>query len=435
MATGGLSVIANNLAYFGRAKQSAWGTAITTPTAYHTWLDGSDVIDGAQHQQTRQGDTSPYNSLAWKSGQYWGFKIVEYVRPYVVGAMMQALLGSGSDTYTAPTKSTTLSGAGNTAGSTSVVVVGDLGNLLTLAVNINPGFASTTYEVVTLDLTTRSGTGPYTYTIANSGTLKYGHSAAEVVTSASKHVLTRQSGAYDPCTYEIGYGLTGSPIKGAIRMTDAVLTDMTITGQKGQLWRMEHNWLAATGKFLTGVQTLSQTSYEGANRLGVAGGPFGWYQGTQWNINGAGTGNGATIESFQLQLKNSTTWDDLQSELLTPVYFLPGTFDISGQMTVQWQSWAQYTDMYFGSASAANNAADDYHVGYESLDFICASDALNSFEIQLPKIFYTAAKLTPKLDGKALRQPLSFTALKNDPGSTPADAFVFTLNNSSNAQY
>lgn len=434
MATGGLSVIANNLAYFGRAKQSAWGTAVTTPTAYHTWLDGSDVIDGAQHQMQRQGDTSPYNSIAWKSGQYWGFKVVEYVRPYVVGAMMEALLGSGSDTYTAPTKSGTFAGA-VTAGAATFTTTTDLGNTGSLVIGVDAGFSNTAYEVVTVDCTTKTGGPTFTYTLAASGTFKNAHSGGAAFATASKHVLTRQSGAYDPCTYEIGYGLPGSPIKGAIRMTDAVLTDMTITGQKGQLWRMEHNWIAATGKLLTSVQTLTQSSYEGGNRLGVAGGPFGWYQGTQWNINGAGTGNGATIESFQLQLKNGGSWDDLQSELLTPVYFLPGTFDISGQMTVQWQSWAQYYDMYFGSPTAANNTTDDYHVGYESLDFICASDALNSFEIQLPKIFYTAAKLSPKLDGKALRQPLSFSALKNDPGSTPADAFVFTLNNSSNSQY
>lgn len=436
MATGGLSVIADNLAYFGRAKQAAWGTAIATPTSYHTWLDGSDVMDGAQHQTQRVGDTSPYNALAWKSGQYWGFKIVEYIRPYVAGYVLEALLGSGSDTYTPPTKASTVGAAGILAGGTTFPSVVDLGNVGSAALNFDPGYANPLYEVQTVDLTTRTGVStPWTYTLAAGGAFKNAHAAASVINSASKHVFTRQSGAYDPCTYEIGYGLTGSPIKGAIRMTDAVCTDLTITGQKGQLWRMEHSWLAASGKLLNTVQALTQTSYEGGNRLGVAGGPFGWYQGTQWNINGAGTGNGATIENFSLQLKNGTSWDDLQNELLTPNYFIPGVFDVTGQMTVQWASWAQYYDMYFGSPTAPNNTVDDYHVGYEALDLICAADAVNNFEIQLPKIFYTAAKLTPKLDGKALRQPLSFTALKNDPGATPADGFVFTLNNSSNAQF
>lgn len=433
MATGGLAVIRDNLFYVGAAKQSAWGTAVTTPTWYHRWLDGTDISDSVQYGSEREGDTSPYISLVWKTGQYWSFKVTEYIRPQGVGYVLEALLGVGSDTYTAPTKSTTLSGAGNTAGSTSIVTVGDLGNVGTMAVNIDPGYSNNLYEVVTLDLTSRAGTGPYTYTIATGGKLKNSHAAAAVVTSQAKHVLTRQLVGFDPCTYEFGYGLATTATKGAFRVTDAVCTDVTLSGERGKPWKLEHTWIGATGKLLTALQP--SVTYEGTNQIGAAGGPLVWYQGSQWLLNGAASGNAATIESFQVQLKNSVAWDDLQSEALTPAYFLPGNFDVSGSMTVEFQSFAQYYDMYFGSPTAANNATDDYHVGFESVDLICAPDAINSLEINLPSIYYTAAKLSPKLDGKPLKQPLSFTARKPTPGSTPADGAVFTLTNSLASQY
>src|SRR5690348_6602272 len=315
MATGGLNVIENNLAYFGAAKQSAWGTAVTTPTWFHRWLDGSALIEGAQQTSMRVGDTSPAVSLTWKTGQYWGFKIVEYMWPQSLGYVLSNLLGNNSDTYTAPTKSTTLSGSSNTAGSTSLVLVGDLGNTGTLALNINPGYASTTYEVVTIDCTTRSGSGPYTYTIATSGTLKYTHSAGETVNNLSQHVFTRQNTTYNPCTYEVGFGTSSNTTKQAVRMTDAVCTDLTISGQKGQLWQLQHNWIARTGTLLTSVQSISSTSFEGGNKVGVAGGPFVWWQGSSWQINSSSSNNAATIESFQRSEEHT-------SELQSPVHLV-----------------------------------------------------------------------------------------------------------------
>lgn len=431
MATGGLAVIRDNLYYVGGVKQAAWGTAVTPSTWFHRWLDGTDVIDGAQYGSEREGDTSPYVSLVWKTGQYWGFKIVEYARPQIIGYALQALMGSGSDTYTAPTKAGTLS-ASVAAGALTFSTATDLGNVGTLALNFDPGYSNALYEIQTVNLVSRTGVGPYTYTLANGAAFKNAHANAAVINSQSLHKFTRQMAGYDPYTYEIGYGLSTTTTHGAFRFTDAVCMDLTISGERGKPWKLEHNWIAATGKLLT---ALSVPTYEGSNRVGAAGGPFVWYQGSQWNINGAATNNAATIEQFSLQLKNTTAWDDLQSEALTPGYFLPGNFDASGSMTVEFQSWQQYYDMYFGSPTAANNATDDYHVGFESVDLICAPDAINTFEVNVPRINYTAAKLTPRLDGKPLKQPLSFTASKPEPGSSILDAVVLTLGNSNNSQY
>lgn len=430
MATGGLAVIRDNLFYVGGVKQAAWGTAVTPSTWFHRWLDGTDITDGAVYGSEREGDTSPFVSLVWKTGQYWGFKVVEYVRPQIAGYAFQALLGVNSDAYTAPTKSGTLS-AQAAAGATTFSTATDLGNVGTLAMNFDPGYSNPLYEVQTVNLASKTGVGPFTYTLANAAVFKNTHANAAIITSQSLHKFTRQLVGYDPYTYEFGYGLAATT-HGAFRLTDAVCTDITLSGERGKPWKLEHTWIAATGKLLTAL--LSPT-YEGINQVGAAGGPLVWYQGSQWLINGANTNNAATIEQFSLQAKNGTAWDDLQSEALTAGYFLPGNFDVSGSMTVEFQSWQQYYDMYFGSPTAANNATDSYLVGFESVDLIAASDAINSLEISVPRINYTAAKLTPKLDGKPLKQPLSFTASRPVPGASPADILALTLGNSNNAQY
>lgn len=425
-----LSVISNNLFYMSGAKQAAWGTENTMPGWSHRWLQGSGPIDGAQMQSEREGDTSPYISAAWKSGQYWGFKIVEYPHPQIAGYCLQALFGAGSDTYTAPTQTGTLDAAVS-AGDAIFSTVTDLGTTGMLALDVDPGYSNNLYEVVTVDLTTQSGAGPFTYTLANSGTFKNAHAMGATIDTGASHKFTRQH-VYDAYSYELGYGLTASAIKGAFRYVDAVCTDITMTGAKGRKWRFESTWIAASAKLLSAVST---PTYEGSNTVGKAGGPFVWYQGNTWLLNGANTGNAATIEGVQLMVKNSGAWDDLQNEALNATYFLPGNMDVSGNVTVQFQSWEQYYDMYFGSTTAPNNSIDSYLVGYESLDLVCAQDAINSLEINLPRIYYTAAKIDPALDGKAFRQPLSFTALKPEPGASPSDAIVVTLGNSLASQY
>lgn len=433
MATGGLAVIRDNLFYIGAAKQAAWNTPITTPTWYHRWLQGTDIMDSVQYGSEREGDTSPVISLVWKTGQYWAFKIVEYARPQGLGYVLEALLGTGSDTFTAPTKASTVGAAGILAGGTTFPSVVDLGNVGSVALNFDPGLSNPLYEIQTVDLTTRTGAGtPWTYTLAAGATFKKAHAAASTINSVSKHLLTNQPTTFDPCTYEFGYGLATTTTKGAFRATDAVCVEVDIVGQKGQLWRIEHTWIAATGKLLTALQT---PTYEGASQVGIAGSPFVWWQGSQWNINGSGANNAATIESFQIRMRKNVNWDDLQSEALTPVYFLPGNFDVDGSMTVQFQSFQQYYDMYFGSPSAANNTTDSTLVGFEALDLICTADAINSFEINVPVIYYTAGKLSPSLDGKPLKQPLSFTARKPSPGATIPDILQLTVNNSLASQY
>src|SRR6185312_9503877 len=204
-------------------------------------------------------DTSPYISLVYKSGQYWAFKVVEYVRPQIAGYALQALLGTGSDTYTAPAKTGTLAAA-VVAGATSFTTTTDLGNLGTLALNVDPGYSNSAYETVNVDCTSKTGTGTFTYSLVAGGTFKQAHTLAAVINTASTHVLAATGFTFDPYSYEFGWGAAGAPISGAIRMVDSVCTGLTISGQKGQPIRFESDWLAASAKELT---ALSTPSYEG----------------------------------------------------------------------------------------------------------------------------------------------------------------------------
>src|SRR5690242_6413178 len=102
MATGGLTPIRGNDAYVACGKQSAWGTAVA-PTWFPIWLQGSEWGAETKTTSEMQGDGSPHKAFLYKTGQYGLVKIVEYARPIGTGYSLQGLLGTNSDTYTAPT--------------------------------------------------------------------------------------------------------------------------------------------------------------------------------------------------------------------------------------------------------------------------------------------------------------------------------------------
>lgn len=151
-----------------------------------------------------------------------------------------------------------------------------------------------------------------------------------------------------------------------------------------------------------------------------------------WKIDNVTTGNAGSITKLDLNIKNSTAPDDLQNEFIYPTYFIPGNATISGTLDVQFQSYQQYLEMYFGSASAGTGATDSYLVGTGQASTTFNTDAVNSLGIALPYINYTAGKLTPKLDAKPLTQPIAWTATRNAANLIPV---TFTLANSWANQY
>lgn len=436
MATGGLTLLAKRDAYMMYAKQSAWGTPVT-PTQGWRWLRGSGHQPNATFQKEREGDSQIYTSLIYKTAQYHVIKVVEYGRPVTLGCAVQALLGTGSDSLTTAAKSTTLSGSGNTAGSTTVAVVGDLGNTGTLAVHINPGTPgsyTTTYEVVTLDCTSRSGAGPYTYTIASSGTLRFGHSAAEVVRSTSSHALTGQRTTYDPYTIEVGYGVSGNAPQLAFRYTDAVCTDLTITSGPGATpVKLEHTWYACTVQQKTALTSNPQSVYEGTNIPGYAGGPLlHSMAGSSWALDGASTGNAATIKQAKLTLKRAVNPGAFITEGVTPNYWLLPNLDISLTLSTLFQSYTQYREAYLNSSSA-NSAGDAYQTVFGTAAWTYTGDAANSLAISLANAAYTMAQ-PPAMDdtGDPMEMQIQLDVANSPSVQTP---LTFTLANSQNTAY
>jgi hypothetical protein len=421
MAGGGLAVTAENLWYLGFAKEATWGTTVT-PTTFLQWLDGSEANPDAKYEEEREGDGGAFISLVHKTSQLWMIKISQYVRPITVGYILQALLGSGSDTYTAPSKSTTLSAA-VLAGATSFSSTASLGNTGTLAINFTPGISSVNYEVQTVNLASQTGTGPYTYNLVAGAKFRNAHNSGDAITSASTHVFTRQPYTYDPYTFEAAFFQAG--FGKAFRIADCCCCEVQMQWEKGKKIKLDSTWYG-TG---AAIQAAFLTpSYEGTSVIGTPGAPMVYYQaGGTWSLDNATTGNALTIEKLTLALKNGTDPLDSQSEGLSPVYFVPGIMDISGSFDVEFSSYQQYYETYFGSATPATGATDSYLVGVGQLSATLQPDAVNSLALSLPNISYKAPKLTPKLDGKILRQTIDFTGNKTAANPTPLQ---LTLTNS-----
>lgn len=434
--TGGLNTTQESLFYVGAGKEAAWGTAVA-PTWFWRWLDGTDANPEAKFAEEREGDGSPHISLVYKTQQYWMIKIVEYLRPITAGYALQALLGSGSDSFAAGT-STTLSAA-VVAGATSFQSAASLGNAGTGYVNFTPGYASAVYEVLNVNLASRTGVGPYTYNLVAGQTFANAHANGDTVSLGQVHTLTRQSGQYDAYAIELGFGASAYGVARAIRVRDCVCVELKLTSEANKPVKLEHTWYGAPGALQA---ALSAVTLEGTSVKGAAGGPLSHDEAqTTWSLDGstAGTTNAATVRRLELTLKNSTSPEELQSEGLYSPYYMPGNFDVTARVDVFFQNYQQYYETYYGATSPATAATDSYLTGFGSLgctwapaNIAGATDGLNSLALSLPNVAYTAAKLTPKLSRKPLVQAIQMRAVKSVAQPAPA---TFTLTNSWPNQY
>jgi len=429
-ATGGIAAVLANQRYIGWGKQAAWGTGIA-PTDFWKWFDGSGIDEETRVQSEREGDTSPHPSLFWKAGEYAGGRIVEEARPRTMGCAIAAAFGEGSDTYTAPTFVTTL--AANVAvGDVLIKSTADLGNVGTLAVNLTPGTSSPTYEVVVLDLTTRT-TPNFTYTIAAGGKARRAHTSGDALTTKSTHALKPLYAAkYAPHSLEEGIGVNGVAPFDVIRYIDAVCYGGVLTYESGRPLRLEHDWWACSFQ----RQAVFATQViEGEGIVGNAGAPFMWHQGAgAWILDSAGTNNALTIKRMQVAWRRTTSVEDFLLEGLNPVYFTPDNIDITVSLEFLFQSWDQYYECYFGNTKApAASATDSYLVGVGNLTGIFTADGVNALNVNLVNAVYTAAKKPrPATTAKAVTQQVMLTAAKS---LAVADPFTLTLSNSRNSAY
>ncbi|HEU5423708.1 MAG TPA: hypothetical protein VFU72_09235 [Nitrolancea sp.] len=400
-----------------------WGTAVA-PTWFHKWLDGTKEMPQVRLQNEMEGDVTQTETLTYKQAQFRQFTIIEYARPVIAGYALQSLLGTNSDTLTAAAKSSTLS-APITAGATSFTSVGDLGNVgPSQAVGFSTAYGDTSYEVATVDLTTRTGAGPWVYTLAASGTFKKAHLASDPIAFPSTHAFSESAVfTYDPYSYEFGYGVSGGTPNRVLRVKDAVCYGLRIRADAGKPVIFEHDWFGAMASVQAAFTAVVQDS----------GPPLLFYQGAgAWKLNALTTGNAATIKQLSVELKRNTAAEDLINENLTPAYFLPGALTAGGSLTVDFSSWQEYDQAYYGKAAAQTADTDSFIVGTEALETTITADGVNSFKVSLPTINFAAATLEPKLDSKPLDQQIQFTAIR-----PPAQAklLTITVTNNQNTAY
>ena len=430
MASGGLVQLRAANAYVGWTKQTAWHADLA-PTNYWKWRKGTTHDTKPKIQAYREGDTGRWENLAAKISQYHQFKVVEAARARTLGCGLEAFLGLGSDAFTAATQSTTLSSA-IVAGATTFSVAASIGTTGTAYFYFTPGVASATFETANVNLASRTGTGPFTYTL-QSGTFRNAHASGDTVINGSTHVLTPQTLAYDPYAVEVGRGDGVNAPFQVFRYYDSVAYDWMLTSEKGGTpVLIDHSWYAGHAK-LIGVNAVPV--YEGSGQIGLAGAPFTHAnaQGS-WNLNGVTTGNMLTVERCVVKGKNTTSPEEWVTENVQPDNMTMDDQDITVELTVIFQTFTDYLNTFFGGVGTAGTL-DSALVVYAAPFSVTwtHADSLDSLALSVPYARYMTHNLPMDEQNKPIRANILVTAQRQAPSA--AAVATFTLINSQNTAY
>lgn len=366
--------------YLAVGKQSAQGTAVA-PTQFPRWLDGSSFEFDTKFEDIYEGDTTRRLSLIIRNGQSMKVKQVFYPRPNELAFFEGAAQGAGSDTVTPAAANTTTSGAGNTAGSTSLTTVGNGGLTTggTATVIVDPGTANEEIVVLTVPGT---GAGPYVYTITNSGTLKFTHTAGAVVQTVTLHTETDQS---DGNYYSIELSLGGA--SGLIlRVRDCKVESLKRSAKKGTGLTYEIEWVGC----VTVVQGSPATVTLEAHNIFL-------FTQISATVDGVTTGDAPYLTEFDITTKN--TLAVVQTEKITPdaIIFTELHADVTFGVVFQ-QSTTRLQLTYFGGTAGTTDAQA---VGTGSILFLF-TQANGFFTVQysMPNLTYVKASIPqPKKDG------------------------------------
>lgn len=367
-------------AYLGVGKQTAQGTAVA-PSYFPRWLDGSSFEFDAKFEDIYEGDTTRRLSQIIKNGQQMKIKQVFYPRPNEVAFFEGAALGSGSDTYTAPTISTTTSGT-NSAGATTLVTVGN-GGLTGTGTSYVIVDAGTANEEIVALTTPGTGTGPYTYTIAAGGTLKFTHSAGATVQGAGNHVLTDQS---DGNYYSLELSLGGA--SGLIlRVRDCKVDQIKRSAKAGSGLTFEIDWVGC----VTLVQVTPATVTLEAH-------PIFLFTQAVVTLDGVTTGDAPYLDSFDLTTKN--TAKAIQTERLTPDAILFTELAVDLAFGIIFQATTTRIQLTYLGGTAGTTDAQAIGTGSLLITFTQANQCF-TLSYDLPNLTYVKATIPqPKKDGE-----------------------------------
>src|SRR5487761_2194556 len=384
-------------AYAGFAKQSGQGVS-TAPSLFPRWLDGTSLEIDAKLEDIWEGDNSRRLSQIIKNGQQVKIKHVCYPRPNELGFIDAAAQGSGSDTVTTATVSTTLSSA-SLVGATSVSVAANTGltGTGTIALVIDHGLATEEIATFTLPAT---GAGPYVLTVANGGALQKAHASGATIQASTLHTITDQAdGAY--YSIEVSLGDTAGII---IRVRDCKVESIKRSSAAGHLLSYETEW--------TGIACLVQTS--AATITLDAHQPFLYTSGV-WTLDGVTTGDALEVQKFDIAQKNNLDW--IQTERLIGDASIFGMLNMDVSLDVLFQNGNRIAEVYFGGPSGTADAQAIY-LGALILTFTQA-DGFHSGTYTTVTLAYTKVGIPqPKHDGKAWMQALTATSTSNEGANT-----------------
>lgn len=412
--------IRSDNAYFGLAKEITPGTP-QAPIWFPRWFDGSSIEVNAKMEDVKEGDGTRRDSQIIKNGQEVKIKLVCSPRMNELGFLEEAAMGAGSDSYTPPTVSTTLS-AGTAIGATSISVAANTGlaGTGTIGLILDAGTAAEEIALFNLPAT---GVGPYTLTVAstynNGNGLKVAHLSGHTVKSSAIHTLTDQYDG-DYFTVEVGLGSLYSAAGTTIRVRSCKVNTCKRSGKAGGplMFDIEFEGIACAVQGSPSTITLEQHSL------------FLYTQGT-WVLDGSSTSTDAlSIESWDIEQKNNV--DSVQTEQLTRAALTYGAVNIGLGFDVVYTSPGRFFLVYFGNPSGT---ADAQAIGAGSwVVTFTQPDTFQQVSYTMLTTHYTKAGLpVPKKDGKHSKITLSATSVSN----SGQNAYVLQtiVNNSQYSSY
>jgi hypothetical protein len=405
-------------AYVAAGLQSAQGTPVT-PSYCFRWLDGSKLEFDMKTLEVWEGDGSRHLSQLIKEHQMVKLNLKLYPRPIEVGFLESAAMGIGADTYTAASINTTVS-ANTTAGASTINVPVNTGLTGAGTITLVVGAGSVNEEVATF-VTPVTGAGPYTLTVAASGSLKNAHSTSDVIRSYSQHVLSDQNdSAY--YTFEVGLGSLNGGAGPSIRVTDCKVEEIKRHAKAGSLLEYELT--------VYGLASVSQGSpltvtYENHS-------PFLYSQSNGgWTLNGSTTGDAAAVSSFNIDQKNNID-TSVQAEQLSLAALVFGNLSIKVTVELIMQNTNQIALTYWGST---NGTTDAQAIGAGNMTVkFTQPDGFHTLALYIPTLHYNTLKMPePKKDGKHYK----FTCNAESVSNQSANAYLLqaTVQNTKNVSY
>jgi hypothetical protein len=407
--------------YIGFAPETTPGTPVS-PTYFPRWLNGTSLEIDMKHQRIKEGDASRRNALIIKNGQKVKIKLVSLLRPIELGALVAAAMGASSDSYTAPTTNTTMSSS-SVAGATSISIAANTGLTGTGTAALVIGSGTSSEEVATFT-TPPTGSGPYTLTVASSGTLKQAHANSSTVQSVATHVLTDQTvGNY--FTFECGFGNLYGGFGTALRVRSCQISSIKFGAKAGEALKFEIEivGIASTVQGTPATVTLEQHQV------------FLFTQ-TAWTIDGATTGDAPNLEDFEIECKNMLD-DTIQTEQITLAALLYGDLEVNAKYKLVWTSTSRIFLTYYGGNSGTTDAQA---LGLGSLNVLFTqADGFHTLAFNILTLAYLKAQPpVPKEDGKHFIQEVEGTSVPVPlSGSGPNNAYLLqtTLTNTKYSSY